>query len=194
MYNQDNIHIPTQNDDEYKTISLNQNSWCAAEFAKHGAILIKSFFANEKEFINIYSKCLLSGSLNRKEFGNNPYGENIDNIEILKIHNFNIFREQTIILNNNDSFMKTLDNDIMNEFYKKIYVKSNTMENIRGNIFILVSCNGVTYTLLPVLNDEYILLNSAQNSIKLMNHKDLCKNILVDNGTYLHITLLYGTL
>ena len=183
--------VPCQTDPEYAKISSNQCSWCAAEFATNAKKLIRLFAEDKNAFKDLYKQCLSQGSIKRQLNNGTQYGENIDNSGLLGNYQMTNFKFKTIILNNDPSFVEVLPNDLKEEFYSRIHVKEDNIDDITGNIYVMVSRHGQSFTVIPI-GDRYLILDSHIHTLGLIDRVGLEKYIKHDHGGHTHVTLIYG--
>lgn len=187
-------NVPCQTDPEYKAISSNQCSWCAAEFAKNAHTLKRLFFSDRSAFVELYKTCLLEGSIKRRDNNNRQYGENIDNTALLGFYELENYKFETILLNNDPEFIEILPKDLREEFYQRRHVDGDSLDAIIGNIYVMASRHGQSFTIIPLINDLFLILDSHVHNIGLVNRDGLDKYVKHDHGGHTHITLIYGML
>lgn len=186
--------VPNQTDPEYSNISSNQCSWIAHSFAKNYKKFKEYLITNNTEkFIELYKKCLLEGSYDRKKYGKLTYGENIDNKLIIEKYKLDIYALYTKDYNIDEKFLKILPDDLLNEFYiNKQLETDDIIKHIIGNIFALVSRHGQSFVVIPLTSSKFMILDSHIHEVKLLTKEEMEKYVLCDYGGYTHITLLLG--
>lgn len=186
--------VRCQTDDNEKALSSNQCSWCAAVFASK-AREFRKLLGRKDDFVSLYNECLLTGSKLRAERGDSrtySYGENIDNQLISRCVPIEILAQYTILANIDQSFLDILPHELRDEFYKRTYILREDIDFIIGNIVVLVSRHGQSFTVIPLTSESYLVLDSHVHNVGIMSKNSLKKYIFGDG--HLHVTCLVCSL
>lgn len=141
------------------------SSWCLGEFITHRNELKVSFLnENQKEFNELYYKCLTEGTRKKREFSNIEDCENVNNTVFLKHYNFNVFSMMTmcsLLVNNTISDEFNSSHSIVN---RDFFSKSAGI----GTSYLI--CDGKqTFALLALgRTNEYLLLNPNSTESRVL--------------------------
>ena len=187
------MKVQCQTDPKYSSMVSNQCSWCAAEFIKNRKELLNYYVHNnECDLTNLYNKCLLAGSIKRKEYNQRLYGENIDNTTLLDQYDFTVISFMTMIINCDVEFLKLLPDSLKEEFYENKYsMVDNTYfdSHISDGASYLASRHGQSFAIIPFLQN-YLILDSHIHETKLLSPKELTAYLYNKDCGHTHVTLL----
>lgn len=191
--------VPAQTDTEYSSVSSNQCSWCAAEFALKRTAIIQAWMSkNTQEFLHLYNSCMKTASQKRKDLGTFLYGENIDSENLLNHYGkqLDIVHKYTLKLHTDTTFPEILHPDLRAEFYTRDYVDYISLESILHDMpfksYLLVSRHGQSLCVIRVHSNSYLILDSHLHIASMATKEETMKHILMDNGGHTHVTLLFG--
>ena len=183
-------HVKSINDEEFSSISTNQSAYCVALFAQNFRKLKKYFAEDHNKFIEIYNDCLLKGSLLRKQYGINSFGENIDSNIIDKHINLETCAYLHMKLNND---MKVdMDENIKKEYYTREGMEVNHIKFINGEVYIMVSRHIESFILFPITSHMFLLLDPTKNVTGLIDKTMMKQLVYSDRKEYTHIIFMVG--
>ena len=195
------IPVSAQTDSEYSSVSSNQCSWAAAEFALHSQELRRSLIKNDiSSFVELYKKCLLRASELRSKTSGCLYGENIDTPVLEDNYKKNenkdpyleIFEHLSVLKNTDAEFIKILHPDLAREFYTRTYTEreiGRIVNEVRNTTCLLVSRHGQSLAVIPFYNN-YLICDSHLHEAKVVSQDDMIHHCLMDHGGHLHMTLM----
>lgn len=190
--------VPSQADEPYTSEASNQCSWCAAEFVMKGKnFILKAQSHDNEAFKQLYAECMAEGTRKRKEFGTVTYGENVDNEVLLsKYPNMHIIIKFTMKnFGHTDEFLELVPKELKDEFYTRghqLVDPTVLMQQLTLGRFALVSRHGLSIAIIPLRNQQFLVLDSHCREVGTMTSEDTCKYIMYDDDGYKYITIVLG--
>jgi len=194
-----NIDVDSQYEKKYAAISSNQCSWCAYEFANNAQEFRKLWLKKDfDKFTELYNKCILNGSNYRKDCNKYTCGENIDDDNIIKqYNNISIIDKCVTILNeSNKDIINILPSELKNVFFIRDDIPQKDLNFLKMRIdtnkfknFIIVNRFGQSFTIIPLYNSKYIIMDSHCRKCGITNIEGIINYLTINNDTGYNLIL-----
>jgi hypothetical protein len=193
------IHVDSQYESSNTSISSNQCSWCAYEFARYAQKFRTLWLSrNYVEFQKQYNACVLEGSKKRKQCNKYTCGENIDDPDILKEYSniINVDEGKTILNEDGKTILELLPDELRTVFFLRNDTTTKSMEHLVMRLtmntmkgVLIVNRFGQSFTIIPLLNGTYLIMDSHCRSSGSATLENVIKYLTINNDNGYNLIL-----